>query len=141
MDWNDGHRGQVRRYRPRVGRRRPSVWRTTVWPVTRAIVVVGLVVALLVPGTNKVLKPFRLSSVEHRQTEKLRKELTRLKRENAILERKIRYLRTEEGWIQAARQYGLVKPGEITLVMGERDIAMANRENLPAESEPETNQQ
>jgi hypothetical protein len=134
----NSRRKRTVRYVAKGGPRRPSVWLQTVWPVTRTFVLGGLIVAILIPVANKAIKPFRLKGIEYRQTEKLRSDVHQLKSDNNVLQRKIRHLQTPEGRTQAARQYGLVKPGEITLIMGERDIAMANREDLPASSAPKS---
>ena len=141
MNHDNVRRRRNVKYVGAVRQRRPSVWLQTVWPITRACVLGGLIVALLIPGANKILRPFRLSSLEHGQTEKLRTEVSKLKDDNNVLQRKIRHLQTPEGRTQAARQYGLVKPGEITMIMSERDIAMANSGELPASSAPKSRQQ
>lgn len=75
------------------------------------IVAAGLVVV------GKVSQPFLLYSREKRATDELKMKLETCQKENAELERRIKYIQTPEGAAQAARELGWVKPGEITLVM------------------------
>ncbi len=102
------------RVRPRLRRRRKrSVWRKTIIPIIGAFLAVMFVVACI----NKVVRPFKLYSREYQATEELRRQYESCKRENVTLQRRIKYLKTQTGAAQAARELGWVKPGEITLVL------------------------
>ncbi|MCE5323594.1 septum formation initiator family protein [bacterium] len=106
-------RPKPERVPPRRRRPKRSVWRKIVWPLVKVSVIVALV--LFVVG--KVTRPFRLYSREYRETKQIALQLDALRKENAALERQIKYLKTAEGSAQAARKLGWVKPGEITLVL------------------------
>ncbi|MCL5103263.1 MAG: septum formation initiator family protein [Armatimonadetes bacterium] len=97
---------------PRRKRPRRSAWRT-IWPLVK-FVVAATVVALLL---GKVVRPFRLYDTETRATRQLEHDLQTLRMENALLERRIKYLQTPKGAAQAARKLGWVRPGEVTLVL------------------------
>lgn len=89
------------------------MWRSTIWPLVKfALVAVAVVLAL-----GKVVRPFRLYDNESRATRQLANDLDNLRKENAMLERRIKYLQTSQGAAQAARKLGWVRPGEITLVL------------------------
>ena len=68
---------------------------------------------------NGAWRPVKLYSRESHETKILAEKVADLKKENADLQRRISYLKTEEGSAQAARKIGWVKPGEITLVLPE----------------------
>jgi len=65
----------------------------------------------------KIAKPFRLYGIENGESQRLAHDLESLKAENADLESRIKHIKTKEGVAQAARKIGLVKPGEILLVL------------------------
>lgn len=110
-------RRNLERVPPRRRRPKRSVWRRTVFPLAKLaalIVVVGVVVWM---SLAKVARPFALLSIESGETRILREELNSLKKENAALERRNKYLQTPQGAVQAARKMGYVKPGEVSLML------------------------
>lgn len=117
MNANTSRENTFERVPPRRRRRKRSVWRKTIWPLVKygVIVVVMVMAGSMVAG--KIARPFKLYSVEARETQRLADELQSLKKENMALARRIKHLDTHEGSVQAARRLGWVKPGEITLVL------------------------
>lgn len=107
--------------RPRVAphRRRPrrSFWRKYAWPVAKYGVLLTAVVVIGVLSLCKIVRPFRLLSTESREARRAAVQLAAIKSDNSMLERRIRYLKTQRGTAHAARKLGYVKPGEITLVV------------------------
>lgn len=101
--------------RPKPKRKKTSFLRRAVFPLLMFCVIVaaGLVIV------GRISQPFLLYSREKRATDELRAQLESCRKENAELERRIKYIQTPEGAAQAARELGWVKPGEITLVMPE----------------------
>lgn len=106
-------RSRPERVPPRRRRPKRSVWRKFVWPLVKISVIAALAVFII----GKIARPFRLYSREHRETRQVALQLESLRKENAAMERQIKYLKTGEGSAQAARKLGWVKPGEITLVL------------------------
>jgi len=98
--------------------KRPN-WRKRVWPILKASAVVVVAIGLGAMVTGKIARPFRLLSTEYRETQRIARERDALRRENATLERRIKYIQTPQGAAEAARKLGYVKPGEITLVLPE----------------------
>ena len=98
---------------PRRKKPRRTLWRGAMWPLIKFALVVAVVVVVM----GKVVRPFRLYDEEYRAAQKAANDLETFRRENAMLERRIKYLQTSEGAAQAARKLGWVKPGEITLVL------------------------
>ncbi|MHB9036234.1 MAG: FtsB family cell division protein [Armatimonadota bacterium] len=98
---------------PRRRRPKRSAWRKTAWPLIKTVAICAVAVFVL----NKIAKPFKLYDREHRETRQIALQLESLRKENSALERQIKYLKTNEGAAQAARELGWVKRGEITLVL------------------------
>ncbi|MCE5313387.1 MAG: hypothetical protein ABFD49_08470 [Armatimonadota bacterium] len=108
---------KLERVPPRRRRPRRSVWRKIVWPLVKIVAICAVSVFVL----NKVAKPFKLYNREYRETRQVAIELDTLRNENTVLERQIKYLKTQRGAAQAARKLGWVNPGEITLVLPPED--------------------
>lgn len=106
-----------RRIPPRRRRPKRSVFRSYVLPLLKVAVIVVAVVAVGGVVLAKIARPFQLWSREDREVQRIASELDALKKENADLQRQIKYLGTPQGIAQAARRLGWVKPGEITLVL------------------------
>ncbi|MEN6357307.1 MAG: hypothetical protein ABFD83_09510 [Armatimonadota bacterium] len=106
-------RPRPERIPPRRRRPKRSVWRKIVWPLIKVSVVAALAVFII----GKIARPFRLYNREYRETRQIALQLETMRKENAAMERQIKYLKTAEGSAQAARKLGWVKPGEITLVL------------------------
>lgn len=87
------------------------------WPAFRLIALAAVVAIIGSVVACKILRPFKLYNRESRETKQLANQIDSMKKENALLERKIKYLQTPEGAAQAARKLGYVKPGEVTLVL------------------------
>lgn len=104
-------------YRPRRRRRKRSVWRKTVWPLLKFSVVIAVSAFLVIAFGCKVIRPFCLLSREQKDTQHLANQLAAIKKENSELERRIQFLATDKGAMQAARKLGYVKPGEITIIL------------------------
>jgi cell division protein FtsB len=88
------------------------------------LVKVLVVVVALTIGTwlvYKVLRPIRLFDNEQRQKARIVAEYKSLRTQNDDLRRQLAYIKTSRGIAQAARKQGFVKPGEISLVIPERE--------------------
>lgn len=115
-------RKNVERIPPRRRTVKRSVWRRTIWPLVKFLTLVALVVLAAQAVIGKALRPINLLHREYSETRRVQAELESLKRENAELERQIKYLRTGRGTEQAARRLGYVKPGEIPLVLPDESV-------------------
>ena len=106
-------------YSPYPGRKRTrrSWFRKKVWPFLTLAAVLALLGTTGYLVVGKIARPFRLCNREQAETRRLEAELEALRKENARLERAIRYLHTSEGISNAARKLGWVRPGEIMLVL------------------------
>ena len=105
---------------PRLRKRRKrSIWRRTIWPLTGYLLAAALAIILVNAAVGAVARPIRLLGSEYRETHRLSEQLRKLKDDNAVLERRIKHLKSRQGTEQAARKLGYVKPGEITLVIPE----------------------
>ncbi len=111
----------TRRTRQRVPprRRRPrrSLWKAFVWPAIKTGALVFALGAVVWFGTKQAVHSVGLLSSESRETRRVAQGLVALRAENASIERQIAYTKTERGQAAAARKYGLVKPGERTIVL------------------------
>jgi cell division protein FtsB len=116
-------RKTAERVAPRRRTPKRSVWRRTIWPLAKLLVVVGVVALVVTGAITKAVRPVRLLHREHAETRKVRDELESLKKENADLERRIKYLQTPQGAAMAARKLGYVKQGEELLVLPEPESA------------------
>lgn len=101
------------RVRPVRRRRKRSVWRKTILPLLLYACVIVAVVFVI----GRISRPFIFYDREIQATHQLQNQVDAYRAENAVLERRIKYLQTPEGAAQAARELGWVKPGEITLVI------------------------
>ncbi len=119
-------RRTIERVPPRRRKPKRSIWRRTVWPVTKYLALTALIVMAGWNVVGKVARPFKLLHTEYGETRQVRAELESLKKENETLERRIRFLQTSEGAVQAARRLGYVKPGEITLVLPTEPVRKAD---------------
>ena len=99
-------------------RKRPSP-RKLVWSVIKVTVVVVLAAMIGTAVAGKIARPFQLRGAEDRELQRVQSELTTLRKENIILDRKLRYLKSKAGIASIARKLGYVKPGEISLVIPE----------------------
>lgn len=106
-----------RRIPPRRRRPRRNVFKSYVLPLLKMAAIVAAVVLLGSVVLAKIARPFQLWSREDREVQRIASELDTLKKQNADLQRRIKYLGTPQGIAQAARRLGWVKPGEITLVL------------------------
>ena len=122
MDDQQIFTGNFRTAPPVKKRRRKSVWRGQVWPIIKVTVLVLFVATFAGLFADKLAKPLRLYIREYRATQELASEVSSLKKENAELERQIRYLQTPKGAAQAARKLGYVKPGEVTLILPDETL-------------------
>jgi cell division protein FtsB len=104
--------------RPRKRRRR-FVWRKTVWPLVKLTTVAALAFFVVSAVVSWVAHPIKLLNSEYRETQRLACQLGDLKEQNAVLDRRIKHLKSAQGAEQVARKLGYVKPGEITLVIPE----------------------
>lgn len=102
-----------------AGRKRPrrSIWRRTIWPLIKLISILVLAVVVVGAVCAKSCRPVWLLLREYHAARELSSKLDAVKRENADLDRKIKYLQTRQGAEAAARRLGYVLPGEITLVL------------------------
>jgi len=66
---------------------------------------------------RKAVRPFRFYVAEARENRRIQTQIAELQRENAMLRRKVRYLRTPSGQETAARELGWVRKGEVSLVV------------------------
>lgn len=100
-------------------RKRPkrSLWHRTVWPLIKLVSILTLAVIVVGAVCVKSVRPVSLLIGEYRATRELSSRLASVKKENAGLDRKIKYLQTRQGAEAAARRLGYVLPGEITLVL------------------------
>jgi cell division protein FtsB len=89
----------------------------TVWPLVKYAVIAAAAVLLAQAVAGRVARPIGLLNTEYREKQRVAAELESLKKENELLQRRIKYLQTPRGAAQAARRLGYVKPGEITLVL------------------------
>ncbi len=111
-------------YRKRRTKR--SLWRKTIWPLIKLMVFSAVIIAIWVIIANKVTRPFKLYNAEYQETQKLALQLDELRKENAMLERRIKYLQSSRGAAQEARKLGWVKPGEIALILPSEDQVKSN---------------
>lgn len=90
-------------------------------PLLVKLTVLAVAVVLGIALVGKVLRPIRLVSNEQRQKNRIVAEYKSLRAQNEILRRQLRYLQTPDGIAQEARKHGFVKPGEISLVITDKD--------------------
>lgn len=102
---------------PRRRRPRKSFLKSFLWPLIKTAAVIAVATLLGSVVLAKIARPFQLYSQEGREVQRISSELQQLRKENAELQRRIRYMNTSEGITYAARKLGWVKPGEITLVL------------------------
>lgn len=107
----------------RRARRRRSRWKRPrrilgIWArLAMAAAVIVVAVLLAVSLVAKVIRPYREASVQIRQLSETRQESDALVAENALLARRIVYLKTSEGIASEARRMGYLRPGEIPIVV------------------------
>ena len=113
----------VRATRSRGKRRTKSpakrIERSIRWSALIALVIVGSCVSFCV--LRKTIRPFRLYFVEARENSQIERAISRLKKENRTLKAQLPYLRTQAGAETAARALGWVKPGEVSLIVEQRE--------------------
>ena len=97
-------------------RKRPSP-KKLVWFAIKVVVVVVLAALIGNAVAGKIARPFQLCGAEDRELQRVRTELSALRKENAVLERRLRHLKSKAGISSIARKLGYVKPGEIMLVI------------------------
>ncbi len=104
-----------------VIRRRRRRWyaRKSFARLLLAILVAAVALWLDSSFVSKILRPFRLVSVEKREHARIVGDYQALKKQNAALRRQLHYLQTPEGIAQEARKQGYVKPGEVSIVLPE----------------------
>ncbi len=87
--------------------------------VRRLIRPVGIVLGMLLLWhiAGKVAEPYILDSREARETARIKREIARLEAENRNLKNEIPYLKTEAGIEAEARKLGMVKEGEVALII------------------------
>jgi len=66
---------------------------------------------------NKIAKPYIVGYCEGREIAQIKAEIAQEKRDNRSLNREIRYLGTEAGQTAEARKLGMVKEGEVALIV------------------------
>ena len=110
----------TRRNTPPVRKRkRKSFWQTTLVPLLRICVITIIVftaVGMLWQRFTYPIKQYQMQSELNRQAEA---DLAKYQQQSKEIERQIQYTRTPEGTAQAARKLGLVKPGEVKIVLPE----------------------
>ncbi|MDI6827346.1 MAG: septum formation initiator family protein [Armatimonadota bacterium] len=87
--------------------------------VRRLIRPIGIVVGMLLLWhvASKIAEPYILDSREARETAQIKREIARLEAENRNLKSEIPYLKTEAGIEAEARKLGMVKEGEVALII------------------------
>ena len=98
-------------------KKKRSFWNKTFWPLCQLGVFIVATLLLIEIVITRLSKPISVYSSETKQTQALSKDLENLEKENDQLNKKIKHLKTPEGAAEAARKLGLVKPGEVSLVL------------------------
>ena len=98
-------------------KKKRNFWNKTFWPLCQLGVLIVAAVFLVEIVITRLSKPISVYSNETKQTQALTKDLENLEKENNQLNKKIKHLKTPEGAAEAARKLGLVKPGEVSLVL------------------------
>jgi cell division protein FtsB len=103
----------VARAQPKPRRSKRYIWRKVVLPALIFCIVASTAILVL----TKAARPFMLYDRENSAYQKLEQQVADYRKDNVILERRIKYLQTPEGRAEAARELGWVKPGEKALVL------------------------
>jgi len=80
-------------------------------------VVIAVLVLLAFTMVAKAIRPYREASVQNTQLSETRRQSSALEAENALLARRIAYLKTPGGVASEARSMGYLRPGEIPIVV------------------------
>lgn len=107
----------------RRARRRKTGWKRprpilSLWArLTFLVAVIAVLVLFAVSLVSKAARPYREAGVQSRQLAQTRQASAALDIENAVLERRIAYLKTPEGVASEARKMGYLHPGEFPIVV------------------------
>ena len=101
-------------------KRRRFVLRRSSRQLMTVVIVVAVAIALGSWLVGKVIRPIMLVSNEQRERDSVVTEYKTLSKENDELRRQLRYLQTPRGIEHEARKHGFVMPGEVTLVIPEK---------------------
>jgi len=100
------------------------------------VAMAAMVVVVTYGVLRKTLRPVLLCWRERAEVHKLDDQLKRAEREHrALLERR-RYLRSPEGAEIEARKLGYVRPGEISIMIGDEDGRQKDEPPLKGREEP-----
>ncbi len=107
----------------RQARRRRSRWKRPrrilgIWArlaMLAAVIVVSVLLAISLVA--KAVRPYREASAQKANLSETRQESDALVAENALLTRRIAYLKTSDGIASEARRMGYLRPGEIPIVV------------------------
>jgi cell division protein FtsB len=93
-------------------------------PILRKLVFAMVLTAVALAGfcfVHKLIRPIHLCWEGSTEVGQLQKKLASLKQENEALRNEKKYLLSPGGAQTEARKFQFVKPGEISLILGEKD--------------------
>lgn len=91
---------------------------------------IGVLVFASIALIAKAARPYREVGAQGGQLSVTRRQIAALDAQNAVLHRRIAYLKTADGVASEARKMGYLRPGEVPLVI------LGGTPNLPTSSAP-----
>ncbi|MDQ2799355.1 MAG: septum formation initiator family protein [Armatimonadota bacterium] len=91
---------------------------------------IGVLVFASIALIAKVARPYREVGAQGGQLSTVRRQIAELDAQNAVLHRRIVYLKTADGVASEARKMGYLRPGEVPLVI------IGGAPSLPTSSAP-----